>query len=75
MDFGSIIYRPDAGTRGKTSASMMRKEWDSNPEPIKSPARYQRLATAVTVMCGPWRNAAEMGAAQLLHPKGYYTFL
>jgi len=35
----------------------------SNPEPIKSPKRCQQLATVTTLMCGPWRKVAEMGAA------------
>jgi len=37
--------------------------WGSNPEPIKSPKRCQQLALAATLMCGPWRKAAEMGTA------------
>jgi len=37
--------------------------WSSYPETIKSPTRCQRLATAATLMCGPWRKDAEMGTA------------
>jgi len=33
---------------------LVREVWDSNPEPIKSPARCQRLATAATLeVLGP----------------------
>jgi len=42
---------------------LVRKEWGSNLEPIKSPTRCQRLATAATLMCGPRRKAAEIGTA------------
>jgi len=38
----------------------VREVWGSNSDPIKSPTRCQRLATAATLMCGPWRKAAEM---------------
>jgi len=50
---------------------LVRKVWGSNPEPIKSPKHCQRLATVATLMCGPWRKAAEMGTAHSWHPKGY----
>jgi len=52
---------PD-GASDKTFASM-REEWDSNPEPIISPTRCQRLATAAILKDGSWRKAAEMGTA------------
>jgi len=39
---------------------LVREEWESNPEPIKSPTRCQRVATVAILMCGPWRKAAEM---------------
>jgi len=43
---------------------LLREVWGSNPEPIKSPTSYQRLATAATLMCvGPWRKAVELGTA------------
>jgi len=50
---------------------LVREIWGSNIEPIKSPTRCQRLATAATFMCGPWPKAAEMGTAHSRHPKGY----
>jgi len=43
---------------------LVRKVWGLNPELIKSLTRYQRLATAATLMCGPWCKAAEMGTAK-----------
>jgi len=42
----------------------------SNPEPIKSLTRCQRLATVTTLMCRLWHKAAEMGTAHSWHPKG-----
>jgi len=35
---------------------LVREVWGPNPEPIKSPIHCQRLATAATLMCGPWRK-------------------
>jgi len=46
------------GSSGKTSASCT--GGGSNPEQVKSPTRYQRIATAAILMCGPRRKAAEM---------------
>jgi len=46
------------------------EEWGSNPEPIKSLTRCQRLAIAAILMCGPWCKAAKMGTAHSWHPKG-----
>jgi len=40
---------------------LVRKVWGLNPEPIKSPTRCQRLATAVTLMCGLWALAQSRG--------------
>jgi len=45
------------------SLPLVREVWSSYPEPIKSLTFCQRLATAATFMCGPWRKAAEMGTA------------
>jgi len=42
---------------------LVREVWGSNLEPNKSPTRYQQLATVATLMCRPWRKAAEMGIA------------
>jgi len=39
------------------------------PRPVKSPTRCQQLATVTTLVCGPWRKAAEMGTAHSCHPK------
>jgi len=47
----------------------VREVLGSNPEPIKSPTSCQQLATAATLMCGPWRKAAEMGTAYSWHSK------
>jgi len=38
---------------------LMREVWGSNPEPIESPTRCQRLVTAATLKCGPWCKATE----------------
>jgi len=38
------------GASGETSDVQV--VWGSNPEPIKSPTRCQRLALAATLMCG-----------------------
>jgi len=40
---------------------LMREVWGSNPKPIKSSTRCQRLTAASTLMYGPWRKAAELG--------------
>jgi len=40
----------------------------SNSEQIKSHT-YQRLATAATSMCGPWRKAAKMLGISLVTPE------
>jgi len=50
---------------------LVREVWGSNSEPKKSPTRYQRLATAAILKCGPWCKAAEKGTAHSWHPKGY----
>jgi len=50
---------------------QVREVWRSNLEPIKSPARCQRLATAATLKCGPWLKVVEMGTAHSWHPKGW----
>jgi len=42
---------------------LAREVWGSNPDPIISLTRCQRLATVATLKCGTWRKAAEMGAA------------
>jgi len=42
---------------------LVREVWGSNPEPIKSPTRCQRLATAAPLVRGSWRKAAEMSTA------------
>jgi len=39
---------------------LVREVWSLNPEPIKSSTRCQRLATAATLMCGPWHKGAEL---------------
>jgi len=44
---------------------LERKLLDTNHEPIKSPTRCQRLATAENLKHEPWRRAAETGTAQL----------
>jgi len=62
-------YRP-GGTSVKSSASSARGT-GLNSKPTKSPTRCQRLATAATLICGPWCKAAEMGTAHSWHPKEY----
>jgi len=54
----TFFSHPPDGTR---HSLLVRKVWGSNSEPIKSPTLCQRLATVATLMCGPWRKAAEMG--------------
>jgi len=49
--------------------SLVRVIWGSNPEMIKSPTRWQRLATVAILICGPWRKAAELDAAYSWHPR------
>jgi len=49
----------------------MREVWSSNLEPIKSHTRYQQLAIAATLKCGPWHKAAEKGTGHSWHPKEY----
>jgi len=51
--------RPD-GTSVRRSL-LVRKVWGSNPEPIKSPTRCQRLATAATfeVTFEVWAHGAK----------------
>jgi len=51
--------------------SHMREVWGSNPEPIKSRTRCQRLSTAATIECGSWHKATELGIAHSWHPKRY----
>jgi len=48
----------------------VREIWGSIPKPIKSPTSCQLLAIVATLMCGPWRKAAEMGTAHSWHTKG-----
>jgi len=42
---------------------LVRELRGSNPEPIKSLTRCQRLATAAALKCGPLRKDAELGTA------------
>jgi len=49
---------------------LVREVWCSNLQPIKSPTRYQQLATAANLMSGPWRKAAKLGTAHSWHRKG-----
>jgi len=44
---------------------LVREVWVSNFEPIKSLTRYQQLATAATLMCGPRGD----GQRSLVTPK------
>jgi len=44
------------GTSGKPSVSGA-GGMGLNPGPIKSPTRFQRLATAATMMCRPWHKS------------------
>jgi len=63
------LYRPD-GTSGKTSASGT-GGIGLNPETVKSPTRCKRHATDEILKYALCRKAAEMGIANLWHPKGY----
>jgi len=47
---------------GKIHLLLLRKICSSKLEPIKFPTRFQRLATAATLECEPWRKAAKMGS-------------
>jgi len=45
------------------------EEWGSNPEPIKSPTRCQRLATIAILMCGPSVQSRGNGHLLLVTPE------
>jgi len=38
---------------------LVQEVWGSNPEPIRSLTRCQRLTTAATLMYEPWHKVAE----------------
>jgi len=54
----------------QVTTNSVSRGMESNPEPIKSPIRYQRLTTATTLMCGHRRKAVKMGTAHSRHLKG-----
>jgi len=66
--FSFLFQNKKYGTSDKMSP-LAWEVWGSNPKLIKSPANYQRLATAATLMCGSWQKAVKMGMAHSWHPK------
>jgi len=48
---------------------LVREVWGSNPEPIKSPKRCQRLATFATLMCEPLAQSRGDGHRSLVTPE------
>jgi len=51
------------------SLPLVREVWSSNPEPIKSPTRCQRLATVTTLIVWALAQSRAVGHRSLVTPE------